>query len=64
MRTFSGKTLQSCFLEKKCRLMELRLIMRENKRLIRLRDNGMRFDPVKWLEINALENVEENLGKR
>lgn len=60
----AGNAVQHGFQGKKGRLVELRLIMREDKRLIRLRDNGAPFDPVKWLEMNKPESPEESLGIR
>ena len=38
--------------------------MRKDKSVIRLRDNGISFDPVKWLEINKQNNTESNIGIR
>lgn len=45
-------------------LIELRLVLKEDKRLIRLKDNGRAFDPVKWLKDNNPEDTTKNLGIR
>ena len=44
--------------------VELKLILKEGKRMIRLKDNGRPFDPVRWLEDNHPEDPEKNLGIR
>jgi anti-sigma regulatory factor (Ser/Thr protein kinase) len=60
----AGNTVRHGFERKKTGLIELRLVMRKDKRMIRLRDNGMSFDPVKWLEVNKQNNTESNIGIR
>ena len=45
-------------------LVELRLILKEDKRMIRIRDNGQPFDPVKWYETNHPEDPASNIGIR
>lgn len=60
----AGNTVRHGFGKKKTELIELKLIIRNNKRLIRLRDNGMSFDPIKWLEANNGDSTENNLGIR
>ena len=60
----AGNTVRHGFEKKKAGLIELKLIMRKDKRMIRLRDNGMSFDPIKWLEINNQGNKEDNIGIR
>ena len=60
----AGNAVMHGFQGKKNRQVELRVIMGKDKRLIRLRDNGIRFDPIKWLEMNEPKSVEENLGVR
>lgn len=60
----AGNTVRHGFEKKKTGLIELKLIMRKDKSVIRLRDNGISFDPVKWLEINKQNNTESNIGIR
>lgn len=60
----AGNAVQHGFQGRGGHVVELRLILREGKRLIRLRDNGIPFDPVKWLEANVPEGPEESLGIR
>ena len=60
----AGNVVKHGFQGEKSRVVELRLIMREDKRLIRLRDNGIEFDPVKWLQMNAPESQDQSLGIR
>lgn len=60
----AGNVVQHGFQGRGGHVVELRLILREDKRLIRLRDNGIPFDPVKWLEANAPEGPENSLGIR
>ncbi|MBR2528166.1 MAG: ATP-binding protein [Blautia sp.] len=45
-------------------LIELKLVLKEDKRLIRLKDNGRPFDPVRWLKDNDPEDPTKNLGIR
>ena len=45
-------------------LIELRIVLKEDKRLIRLKDNGSAFDPVRWLEDNHPEDPTKNIGIR
>ena len=45
-------------------LIELRIVLKEDKRLIRLKDNGSAFDPVRWLEDNHPEDRTKNIGIR
>lgn len=44
--------------------IELKLILKDQKKMIRLKDNGRPFDPLRWLEENNPENPEENMGIR
>ena len=45
-------------------VVELRMIFKPDKRMIRLRDNGKPFDPAKWLEQNHPEDPSAGLGIR
>ena len=45
-------------------LIELRIVLKEDKRLIRLKDNGSAFDPVRWLQDNNPEDPTKNIGIR
>ena len=44
--------------------IEVRAVIKADKRMIRLRDNGAPFDPVKWLELNHPEDPAACLGIR
>ena len=45
-------------------LAEIRVIHREDAHIIRIRDNGKQFDPVKWYEQNHPEDPSSGLGIR
>ena len=60
----AGNTFHHGFENKKNGMIELRLVLKENKRVVRLRDNGGRFDPVKWLNVNHPKSPEEGIGIR
>ena len=44
--------------------IELRLILRDQKKMIRIKDNGRPFDPLRWLEENNPKDPEKNMGIR
>lgn len=44
--------------------IELRLILRDQKKIIRIKDNGRPFDPLRWLEENNPKDPEKNMGIR
>ncbi|MBR1442168.1 MAG: ATP-binding protein [Firmicutes bacterium] len=60
----AGNTFKHGSNENKKIKTELRLLLKKGKRIIRLRDNGNRFDPVKWLEVNNPKDPEKGLGIR
>lgn len=45
-------------------IIEIRLLCTGDRRILRIRDDCLPFDPVKWFEMNRSENVESNLGIR
>jgi len=44
--------------------IELRLILRDQKKMIRIKDNGRPFDPLRWLEENNPKDPSQNMGIR
>ena len=44
--------------------IELRLILRDQKKMIRIKDNGRPFDPLRWLEENNPKDPGKNMGIR
>ena len=60
----AGNTVQHGFLPGKPGCVDLRLICHEGSRVIRLRDNGMPFDPVAWYERNHPEDPASGIGIR
>ena len=44
--------------------IELRLILRDQKKIIRIKDNGRPFDPLRWLEENNPKDPGKNMGIR
>lgn len=44
--------------------VEVKLILKEEKRMIRLKDNGKPFDPLEWLKKNRQKDPSQNLGIR
>ena len=44
--------------------IELRLILRDQKKIIRIKDNGRPFDPLRWLEENNPKDPSQNMGIR
>ena len=57
-------TVQYGFEKVKNGRIEVRLILRDQKKMIRIKDNGRPFDPLKWLEENNPDNPEKNIGIR
>ena len=45
-------------------IVEIKLILNDEKKLIRIKDNGRPFDPVSWLEENHPEDPAANIGIR
>ena len=45
-------------------IVEVKLILNEEKKMIRIKDNGRPFDPVSWLEKNDSEDPTANIGIR
>ena len=60
----AGNTVSYGFEKTRDGHVEVKLILKEGKRMIRLKDNGIPFDPVKWLEQNRSDDPEESLGIR
>ena len=50
------------FAEGKGGLLEIRIVHLSEEWVLRLRDNGRAFDPVKWIELNASEDPSVNMG--
>lgn len=44
--------------------VDLRLVYRKDSKMIRLRDDGIPFDPVKWMEHNSGEDPSSGIGIR
>ena len=57
-------TVQYGFEKVKNGRIELKLILKEQKKMIRLKDNGRPFDPIRWLEENNPEEPGKNIGIR
>ena len=60
----AGNVVRHGFQGKKRESIDLRLIYREDCRMIRLRDNGKPFDPVAWLGQNHPEDPLKGAGIR
>ena len=45
-------------------IAEVRVILKDEARIIRIRDNGKQFDPVEWYEKNHPEDPSSGLGIR
>lgn len=60
----AGNTIRHGFEEGKKGRVEVKLILKEGKRMLRLKDNGSPFDPVEWLEKNRTEDPMQNIGIR
>lgn len=60
----AGNTVRHGFGEGKGGLVGVKLILKESRRRLRLKDNGSPFDPVEWLEKNRPEDSTRNLGIR
>lgn len=58
----AGNTVRHGFQSVRDGRVELKLILKEDKRLIRMKDNGIPFDPIKWLEQNHSEDPTQNIG--
>ncbi|MGI6264889.1 MAG: MATE family efflux transporter [Acutalibacteraceae bacterium] len=50
--------------DKKDHVIELRLMFKENNRVIRIRDNCVRFDPVQYLELHKTDDPAAHVGIR
>ena len=59
----AGNTVMHCFSGKGNNSIDVRLIYKDGY-IIRLRDNGIPFDPVKWLEKNHSEDKSSGIGIR
>ena len=62
MEEMAGNTVRHGFQSVRDGRVELKLILKEDKRLIRMKDNGIPFDPIKWLEQNHSEDPTQNIG--
>ena len=60
----AGNIILHGFDEGKGGRVEVKLILKEGKRMIRLKDNGKPFDPLEWLEKNRPKDPLQNLGIR
>ena len=60
----AGNAIRHGFEKTKDGYVEIKLILKNGKRMIRLKDNGVPFDPVKWLKQNHPEDPEANIGIR
>lgn len=60
----AGNTILHGFGKTRNGRVEVKLILKDGKRMIRLKDNGIPFDPVKWLRQNHPEDPEANIGIR
>ena len=60
----AGNTVQHGFVPGRDCSVDLRLICREGSQVIRLRDNGVPFDPLEWLKRNQPEDPASGAGIR
>ena len=60
----AGNTVQHGFKGIKDGSVEMRLVYQQGRQTIRLRDNGVPFDPVRWLEMNHNEDILKGAGIR
>jgi Na+-driven multidrug efflux pump/anti-sigma regulatory factor (Ser/Thr protein kinase) len=60
----AGNTVLYGYSEENKGNVNLRLVFRDDSGVIRLRDDGKPFDPVKWLEMNAGDDPASGLGIR
>lgn len=60
----AGNTIRHGFEKTSHGRVEVKVILKKGKRLIRLKDNGIPFNPVKWLEQNHPKDPEANIGIR
>jgi len=60
----AGNTIQHGYAEGKKGSVDLRFVFHDGSGVIRLRDDGQPFDPVRWLEKNSGEDPSSGLGIR
>ena len=60
----AGNTVTHGFEENKAGHLDLRIVIRPDRLVIRLRDDGVPFDPVKWLERNNPTDPASGIGIR
>ena len=60
----AGNTVQHGFVPGRSGSVDLRLICRDGTQVIRLRDNGVPFDPAEWLKRNHPEDPASGAGIR
>ena len=60
----AGNAVQHGFRGKRGESVDIRLIYKEDEKVIRLRDNGKLFDPVTWLEQNRPDDPLRGAGIR
>ena len=44
--------------------VDIRILYKDGRRLIRLRDNGVRFDPVRYMELHKGDDPAAHIGIR
>ena len=60
----AGNTVRHGFVPGRPGSVELRLICNDGAQVIRLRDNGIPFDPLDWLKRNNPDNPTSGVGIR
>ena len=59
-----GNAIRHGIESKRNGIVEIKLILNDEKKLIRIKDNGRPFDPVSWLKENHPEDPAANIGIR
>jgi anti-sigma regulatory factor (Ser/Thr protein kinase) len=60
----AGNTIEHGYSEGKRQSVDMRFVLHDGTGVIRLRDDGRPFDPVKWLEKNSGDDPASGLGIR